>query len=81
MIIRIDGEYSHIECDVKGCPERSPPADVMYKRHGLTGCGWFLDHRGAHRCPKHYDTPALAPGPQERSTRQQQHLNKKYGRA
>ena len=82
MIIRVDGVYSHIECDVKGCPERSPPAEVMVRKRGLAGCGWYLDGRGAHRCPAHYEansTPTR--GPQERTTRQQRNVDQKYGRA
>jgi hypothetical protein len=81
MIVRVDGYYSHIECDVSGCGEKSPPQSVMISKHGLSGCGWFVGtrqpHLGKHRCPAHYDADAPAPGPQERTEKQQAKLDKK----
>lgn len=54
--------YSHIECDVEGCEERSPPAAELVKAHGLAALGWFVGP-GQHRCPKHMtdDTPPRGP--------------------
>lgn len=55
-------QYSHIECDVEGCEERSPPPAVLHKGFGLASFGWFIGP-GQHRCPKHMteDTPARGP--------------------
>lgn len=56
-------QYSHIECDVVGCGERSPSAAEMAEKGGLAVMGWFID-AGRHRCPKHYhedDVPAHGP--------------------
>lgn len=49
--------YSHIECDVEGCGERSPPDAILIKSHGLQGLGWYCKG-GHHRCPKHAETDA-----------------------
>lgn len=46
--------YSHIECDVAGCDQRSPPTIELHKGPSLFERGWFIDG-GRHRCPEHYD--------------------------
>lgn len=59
-------QYSHIECDVANCGERSPPPAELYTRPGgLSAFGWFIDG-GKHRCPKHFDTEVAGVGPQYR---------------
>lgn len=81
MIVRVDGQYSHIECDYPDCGERSPPPAVMTERHGLSGCGWFVGTRqpnlGKHRCPKHHDDDVPAQGPQERTAKEQAKLDRR----
>jgi hypothetical protein len=44
--------YSHIECDVEGCGERSP--GFTPGTPNLLEQGWFIEG-GRHRCPKHFD--------------------------
>jgi len=81
MIVRVDGDYSHIECDVRGCGRRSPPAAVMLEHNGLVGCGWYVDHRGSHRCPIHFNTPVPARPLRERTTARQKIVDRKFNRA
>lgn len=57
--------YSHIECDVEGCGEKSPPATVLLKSHGLQGLGWYCKG-GHHRCPKHAEDETPLRDPQYR---------------
>jgi hypothetical protein len=76
MIVRVDGHYSHIECDEKGCHEQNPPMAVMTQNHGLSGCGWSVAP-GRHMCPKHYFSDALAQGPQERTASEQAKIDRK----
>ena len=76
MIVHVDDKYSHIECDVKGCGEKSPPADVMLKNHGLAAMGWNIQP-GFHKCPAHFYEHAEPQGPQRRTKRQQAALDRK----
>jgi hypothetical protein len=74
MIVRVDGEYSHIECDAVGCGRKSPPASVLIEKHGLAACGWHV-FPGRHMCPDHFTDPAPAQGPQERTCEEQDKLD------
>lgn len=58
--------YSHIECDVQGCGVRSPAAQVMVAKGGLSQMGWFIAG-GQHRCPEHYTTETPVRGPDYRA--------------
>lgn len=58
--------YSHIECDVVGCGQRSPiSAELQARGASLMDRGWFIDG-GLHRCPKHYHDEVPPHGPQYR---------------
>jgi hypothetical protein len=76
MIVHVDGEYSHIECDKKGCGQKSPPAAVLIAKHGLTGLGWSI-HPGLHKCPTHFYDDVEPQGPQRRTRKQQDRLDGK----